>query len=58
MMPNISQKNVIGDDITQLILHEIILLEEQDQKRGGQIIDIACFYCAAHVVSTDIWEKI
>jgi hypothetical protein len=57
MRPTVGQKNASGENIAHLKHHGMFLLKEQNQRRGRQVVDISCFYRAAHVVPTDIWEK-
>ncbi len=57
MKPNVGQKNAAGKDLAYLRHHGMFLLEEQNQNVGRQIVDIACFHRAAHVIPTDIWEN-
>ncbi len=33
------------------------MVERQQEGKGRQVVDISCFWCAAYVVLTDIWEK-
>jgi hypothetical protein len=55
--PSVGQKNGSGKPLAFLQHHGMFLLEEQNEVIGQQIVDIACFYWAAHVVSSDIWGK-
>jgi hypothetical protein len=57
MRPTVRQKNASGEDIAHLKHNGMFLLEKQNQRQRWQVVVISCFHWAAHVVSTDIWEK-
>jgi hypothetical protein len=50
-------KTIRGNRIAHLKHKGMFIVERQHDERGRQVVDISCFRRAAHLVSTDIWEK-
>jgi hypothetical protein len=47
-------KTIKGNGIAHLKHHRIFMDERQQEEKGRQVVNISCFWRAAHVVSTDI----
>ncbi len=44
MRLTVGQKNTSEENIAHLKHHGMFLLEEQNQRRGRQVVDISCFH--------------
>jgi hypothetical protein len=44
MRLTVGQKTASGENIAHLKHHRMFLLEEQNQRRGRQVVDISCFH--------------
>ncbi len=57
LKPNIGKNISKKRSIAYLEHHGMFMVEKPTGNQGQQIVDIACFRRAAHVVPTDIWPN-
>jgi hypothetical protein len=57
LKPSVGKTSRGRNVIAYLKHHGMFMVEKQQEGRGRQVVDIACFRRAVHVVPTDIWAK-